>query len=132
MPRKKRLGLKDADRLLRAVVREFGADHVAETFEGGCVYYEPVWDDKKGWYRLNDEPTAEPSCVVGQIVNRWGDPDLIALVKERNDLLFNTIEMPDLLEHVTESAQLFLRRAQAVQDEGQSWGEAKRAALGRS
>ena len=118
-----KLDKKTALKLLGQVVKEFGPDY---RLPGLCTYFE---ED------INLVATDKPSCIVGQVIARWGNPDAIALFKRYNGC---GVRAEIFEEFLTPGAQAVLNAAQEVQDgwdytdDGheihKTWGEALKAA----
>lgn len=103
------------DRVMAAVVEEFGADYVYQrsmrperSHLPGCWYVNTTGDG--------------PDCLVGQVLHRFGwtlqDLDRIEGVGVEVDLT------PAGMTDLSRQARVYLGQAQGTQDSGEPWGTA--------
>src|SRR6478752_3164201 len=125
------IDLRTARELLLAAVSQKGADFVAESYDGVCIY------------AARDEHGAlTPQCIVGQVFANLGLLGL--LVSNGAHIVSGTVpeqssachvgsyvweNLSDAGVHVTPEAQALFRGAQSKQDRHVPWGEAVEAAV---
>jgi hypothetical protein len=118
------ISLEDAIDGLLAVVRKFGADHIAAPGgdSSGCKYTDT---DEFGYIT--------PVCIVGQFFARMGFLGVVFSTGGEygtcalDGSLWSNVESHGI--YVADDAKAFLRAAQSEQDNGMSWGKALNVAL---
>lgn len=104
------IDLKKAQEELKAVIDEYGKDHIYDV--GDEAYYSYT------------------ECIVGCVLKRLGldDDELELLDKNGLDSTFDSKRVQALLSDFnlsfTTEAIFYLKKAQTTQDDGQSWGAA--------
>lgn len=121
---------------LDEALKEKGEDYiyprVVKTMPEGEVAEKPFFPDQPDapWgttclYVHDEEEGQIPGCIVGNVMHRLGVPleDLKKVEGDNAHGLIGQLQIP-VNQHVTR----LLNRAQASQDEGQTWGKAVQAA----
>lgn len=132
------ISFRDALSILVSIVKQFGADYVPKTDEGGtgCIYVE-VHDATDAWgYSTKhvDPFNLVPVCIVGQVFSRLGILRAVLTSEKVQDTACNLgQQMWDNADAMgvtfTEDAQRLLRLAQSRQDSGIGWQEAVEGAV---
>jgi hypothetical protein len=115
------IGAEEAVRLLRFEVFEKGADH---------VYSNPEWDTNPNSLACYNFHDRQPGCIIGHVLNRLGYTYEMAKADSttRSAGVWDTTRAAEAHEEFgfkfNDWGLRVLSKAQALQDERQSWGEA--------
>lgn len=110
-----RIGKKEVQKLLTAVLNKKGKDHCDPNAENGyCVYFEVDGGEE------NPVVSKRESCIVGHVAVESGNDALIDRLRGHNGIGVENV--PGIEQFFTHGAVVVLDRAQFCSDEGYTWG----------
>lgn len=124
------IDLYKARELVSQAIEERGEGYVYKQSTGVCLYVhdtETYNPDREQWEI--DFSVGTPGCLVGAALMKGGvRPEAFASFNDRNSSEALARLQADGVLTYTLAAEVYLGRAQACQDEGWAWGEARRQA----